>query len=65
MAEAGRGLYYYIENSENIPESFADCIGGLLSVVAQNIVLKIKPLNETIILDVMAKYPKKKEGKKV
>lgn len=35
IAEAGNGLFYYIDNPENIPESFCDCLGGLLSVAAQ------------------------------
>ena len=35
IANAGNGLYYYIENKDNIPESFCDCLGGLLSVSAQ------------------------------
>ena len=35
IADAGNGLYYYIENKDNIPESFCDCLGGLLSVTAQ------------------------------
>ena len=35
VAEAGNGLFYYIDNSESIPESFCDCLGGLLSVAAQ------------------------------
>ena len=35
VAEAGNGLFYYIDNSDSIPESFGDCLGGLLSVAAQ------------------------------
>ena len=35
VAEAGNGLFYYIDNADNIPESFCDCLGGLLSVAAQ------------------------------
>ena len=35
IAEAGNGLFYYIDNSDSIPESFCDCLGGLLSVAAQ------------------------------
>jgi len=45
IAEAGKGLYYFIENADSIPESFADCIGGLMSVVAQNVSLTVEPLN--------------------
>lgn len=35
LAEAGNGLFYYIDSSESIPDSFCDCLGGLLSVAAQ------------------------------
>ena len=35
VAEAGNGLFYYVDNSDSIPESFCDCLGGLLSVAAQ------------------------------
>ena len=35
VADAGNGLFYYIENRDNIPDSFCDCLGGLLSVAAQ------------------------------
>ena len=42
IAEAGNGLFYFIENQESIPESFCDCLGGLLSVAAQNLVLTLK-----------------------
>jgi len=37
LSDAGQGMYYYIKGAEDIPESFADCLGGLLSVVGQNI----------------------------
>jgi len=35
VADAGNGLFYYIDNKDSIPESFCDCLGGLLSVAAQ------------------------------
>jgi hypothetical protein len=35
VSEAGHGLFYYIDNADSIPESFCDCLGGLLSVSAQ------------------------------
>lgn len=35
VSEAGHGLFYYIDNPDSIPESFCDCLGGLLSVAAQ------------------------------
>ena len=41
IAEAGNGLFYFIDNQESIPESFCDCLGGLLSVAAQNLQLTL------------------------
>lgn len=35
LAAAGNGLFYFVENEDSIPESFCDCLGGLLSVAAQ------------------------------
>lgn len=46
LSEAARaGTYYFIENEELIPESFASALGGLLSVVAQNITVTIEALD--------------------
>lgn len=42
IAEMGNGLYYAIEAAEAIPTAFADCLGGLLSVCAENIRLKLE-----------------------
>jgi uncharacterized protein YegL len=59
IAEAGHGLYYYIEKEDEIPNSFADCIGGLLSVVAQNIKLIVKANGTCKILSSFRKYQQK------
>eukprot|EP00045_Choanoeca_perplexa_P009767 m.95547 g.95547 ORF g.95547 m.95547 type:complete len:463 (+) comp15020_c1_seq1:131-1519(+) len=42
VSEIGNGMYYYIETNDIISESFGDCLGGLLSVVGQNISLTIE-----------------------
>eukprot|EP00730_Choanoeca_flexa_P005023 TRINITY_DN11865_c1_g4_i4.p2 TRINITY_DN11865_c1_g4~~TRINITY_DN11865_c1_g4_i4.p2 ORF type:complete len:456 (+),score=136.13 TRINITY_DN11865_c1_g4_i4:1977-3344(+) len=39
VSEIGNGMYYYIETNDIIADSFGDCLGGLLSVVGQNITL--------------------------
>eukprot|EP01028_Stygiella_incarcerata_P002115 TRINITY_DN1396_c0_g1_i1.p1 TRINITY_DN1396_c0_g1~~TRINITY_DN1396_c0_g1_i1.p1 ORF type:complete len:493 (+),score=121.99 TRINITY_DN1396_c0_g1_i1:72-1481(+) len=62
----GGGAYYYVETEESVGEAFGDCLGGLLSVIAQNIVLRIESVGLSTILDVSAvRYPMKvvKEGK--
>lgn len=43
LAAAGQGQYYYIQNEDQIPTAFADALGGLLSVAAQNVVLELAP----------------------
>jgi len=43
MAEAGKGNFYYIETSDQIPGIFEQELTGLLSIVAQNLALTIKP----------------------
>lgn len=41
LAEYGRGNYHFIESPDNIPTIFKEELDGLLSVVAQNLELKI------------------------
>lgn len=41
ISDAGNGMYYFIENEDKIGESFAHCLGGLMSTVAQGIQLCI------------------------
>lgn len=40
LAEAANGMFYYLATVDRISEVFADCLGGLLSVVALDIVLE-------------------------
>lgn len=35
------GTYYFVENDSSVRTAFGDALGGVLSVVAQNVVLKI------------------------
>lgn len=41
LSECAHGQYYFIENEEKISTAFADALGGLLSVAAQNLILTI------------------------
>jgi len=43
IAEAAKGTYYFVKGKDDIPQAFGDCFGGLVSVVAQNIKLKVEP----------------------
>eukprot|EP01129_Flabellula_baltica_P010997 TRINITY_DN4725_c0_g2_i1.p1 TRINITY_DN4725_c0_g2~~TRINITY_DN4725_c0_g2_i1.p1 ORF type:complete len:500 (+),score=116.31 TRINITY_DN4725_c0_g2_i1:60-1559(+) len=56
IAESKDGMYYYIEHADSIADSFTDCLGGLLSVVGQNIQLEIIAVGENQILDVLVPY---------
>eukprot|EP00164_Ancoracysta_twista_P000122 GFYU01000178.1.p1 GENE.GFYU01000178.1~~GFYU01000178.1.p1 ORF type:complete len:554 (+),score=227.01 GFYU01000178.1:55-1662(+) len=53
VAQAGGGMYYFVDSPESIPTAFGDCLGGLLSVVAQNISIKISAANGATIEQVM------------
>ena len=44
MAEAGKGNFYFAENPDTIPPIFAEEMQGLLQVVAQSLMVNIKPL---------------------
>jgi len=57
IAEAGSGMYFYIESADTIASSFADCLGGLLSVVAQNIVITLRPSANITIGTVQTTFP--------
>ena len=56
IADATEGMYYYIENEDKIADSFADVLGGLFSVVAQNITVTIEAINGAKITDLMTEY---------
>ena len=43
LAEAGSGMAYAIANVEDCALAFASCVGGLLSVVAQDLRLVLEP----------------------
>jgi hypothetical protein len=45
VAEATAAQYYFIQGVDDIPNSFADCLGGLVSIVAQNATLTLEPID--------------------
>jgi Mg-chelatase subunit ChlD len=55
LSEVGSGMYYFIENNDIIPESFGDCLGGLLSVVAQNMKVSFTTANGAVITKIHTK----------
>ena len=58
MAEAGKGNFYYIETSDQIPKIFEQELTGLLSIVAQNLLLTITPTAEVRVTKILG-YPAK------
>lgn len=47
------GLYYYVSCADDIPNAFADCLGGLTSVVAQNATLSLKGVAGASVVKVL------------
>ena len=50
ISEHGNGLYGYIENTDLIGETFAQCIGGLISMAAKDLKVTIEVTNENVML---------------
>merc|ERR1712188_274408 len=42
------GSYYFVDKEDNISSAIGDCLGGIMSVVAQNIVLDAKAVNSEV-----------------
>mmetsp|Transcript_23947 Transcript_23947/g.44025 ORF Transcript_23947/g.44025 Transcript_23947/m.44025 type:complete len:531 (+) Transcript_23947:131-1723(+) len=42
LATAASGSYYFVENDSSVGTAFGDALGGVLSVVGQNVVVNIK-----------------------
>jgi len=45
------GSYYFIEKTEDVSAAFGDCIGGLLSTAAQNVVVRIRGTGLEVLHD--------------
>eukprot|EP00287_Rhodomonas_sp_CCMP768_P030364 CAMPEP_0202853296 /NCGR_PEP_ID=MMETSP1389-20130828/90412_1 /ASSEMBLY_ACC=CAM_ASM_000865 /TAXON_ID=302021 /ORGANISM="Rhodomonas sp., Strain CCMP768" /LENGTH=528 /DNA_ID=CAMNT_0049531845 /DNA_START=20 /DNA_END=1606 /DNA_ORIENTATION=- len=52
LARVGSGTYYFMEKEEAIPTAFADALGGLLSVAAQNVTVEFKPAEGVTVSNV-------------
>jgi Mg-chelatase subunit ChlD len=62
IAETGNGMYYFINNQDAIPTSFGDCMGGLMSVVAQHIKLRINLMPGVTLLNTVSAFQRNSEG---
>jgi hypothetical protein len=56
IADKANGVYFFVENPDKIPDAFADCLGGLLSVVAQNINFTFEAEGNVTITKVLTKF---------
>eukprot|EP00516_Mucochytrium_quahogii_P010228 CAMPEP_0203776622 /NCGR_PEP_ID=MMETSP0099_2-20121227/6854_1 /ASSEMBLY_ACC=CAM_ASM_000209 /TAXON_ID=96639 /ORGANISM=" , Strain NY0313808BC1" /LENGTH=511 /DNA_ID=CAMNT_0050675661 /DNA_START=55 /DNA_END=1586 /DNA_ORIENTATION=- len=57
LANCGDGSYFFVQHTEDIVTAFADCLGGLISVVAQNIQMTITAAGGTkLIGDPLTNY---------
>eukprot|EP01006_Ploeotia_vitrea_P047316 TRINITY_DN67113_c0_g1_i1.p1 TRINITY_DN67113_c0_g1~~TRINITY_DN67113_c0_g1_i1.p1 ORF type:complete len:642 (+),score=149.79 TRINITY_DN67113_c0_g1_i1:96-2021(+) len=56
IAEVGHGMYYFVEDAEQIGEAFVECLGGLLSVVAQKLEINLKSLPGSDVLKVYTNF---------
>ncbi|OQS05722.1 hypothetical protein THRCLA_02177 [Thraustotheca clavata] len=50
LSDLGRGSYYFIQNVDSVTSAFADCLGGLLSVVAQSIKVSCISVSQNVII---------------
>ncbi|KAF3328113.1 von Willebrand factor type A domain-containing protein [Carex littledalei] len=50
IAQNSRGTFSFIETEEVIQDAFAQCIGGLLNVVVQNMSLRVECLHPGVVL---------------
>jgi len=49
LADAGDGAYFSVANVDDVAGSFADVLGGLLSIVAQSITLEVTPAGGSVL----------------
>lgn len=57
VADTCRGMYYFVQNNAAIKAAFGECLGGLLSVVARDVVLHVHPVKGVSVKKVMTKFP--------
>jgi len=62
LASSGGGVYYYVEGEQSILTCYGDCLGGLTSVVAQNLELAITVPEGAAIKTAHTTYTVRQEG---
>lgn len=62
MADAGGGAFYFIESPEVTPSILREELQGLLSVVAQNLIVTIEPTLSGMTINQLNAYPLHADG---
>lgn len=62
ISEAASGMYYFIDTPESIPSAFAECLGGVLSVVAQDLKVEVKTTRGVKLLRILGRTDAVMEG---
>lgn len=65
LAEHTEGTYCFIVDADGIAPAFAECLGSLQSLVAQNVKLLIEPEGDVSVTDVLSSYPDESSTPKV
>lgn len=55
ISERGRGMYAFIETTDSIADTFAECLGGLVSMIGQDLKVKVEALNDVEITKCLSK----------
>src|SRR3990167_1144059 len=57
ISDTGNGMYYFIEKEATIAKSFAECLGGVSSVVCRNAQLKISLPDKSSVSNIATDLP--------
>ncbi len=49
ISEQKEGDFHFVENDDSIPECFSDCLGGLVSLVADDIHIQLNIYGQEIV----------------
>jgi len=65
ISQKADGVYFFVRDDAHIQKAFASCLGGLVSMVGQNITVQFEPLNGAIIQKIPGKFRERSESGQV
>jgi hypothetical protein len=65
IAAAAGGSYYFVRSPHDVPAAVADCLGGLMSVFATNVHIRVSPRGGAAVVNVLSGFPQRREGGEV